>query len=348
MKELRAITLLLAILVVFVIGVMLYELSSVLLPFVIALLLSFIFKALVLWLTRHRVPKGIALMLVLLLAAGVLFLVVMMAYLSAGSFVANLPKYQERLAGLNSQLSVLVQSIAERIGVDASTVNLSSIISVSTITTFATSSLGSFITFLSNAFLVFLFMLFLLAGSGGLGPKIISAFSESNAERIATIIANIDLRIRKYLVTKTIVNLGTGMLTTAILMVLGVDFAVFWGFLNFLLAYIPNIGSLIATIFPVLMALLQFDTLTRPILVLVLLIVAHNVMGNVVEPKLMQFSLNLSPVLILLSLIFWGWLWGIWGMILAIPITATIKIVCENVDALRPISVLMSGKVEAA
>src|SRR5205807_679916 len=83
--------------------------------------------------------------------------------------------------------------------------------------------------------------------------------------------------------------------------------------LLFMFNYVPNFGSLIATVFPVAIALLQFDTLTRPILVLILLVVVQNILGNVIEPKLMSFSLNLSPVLILISLIFWGWLWGVLG-----------------------------------
>ena len=100
-----------------------------------------------------------------------------------------------------------------------------------------------------------------------------------------------------------------------------------------------------AVIFPFLVSLLQFDTLTIPILAFILMQVVQTVMGNVVDPKLMAFSLNLSPLLVLVSLIFWGWLWGIIGMILAVPLTATIKIIFENIEALRPVAVLMGGPI---
>jgi predicted PurR-regulated permease PerM len=348
MKELKAITVLLAIMVVFVIGVVLYLLSSVLLPFVIALLLSFIFKPVMLWLTHRRVPTGIALLGVLLLVAGVLFLLTLIIVPSVESFIEQFPKYQDRLTTLIAQMAGFATSIAGRFGADTSTFNPADAIKLSTVTTVATAGLVGFLSSISNAFLVLLFLLFLLAGSGELTNKVGHAFSEQGSEQIAGMIRNIDRQVRQYLIMKTVINIGHGLFTALLLLAFGVDFAIFWGLVAFLLNFIPNIGSVISTIFPVLIALVQFDTPTRPLIALVLLIVGNNLIGNVLEPKLMQFSLNLSPVLILVMLIFWGWLWGIWGMILAVPITSTLKIICENVEQLRPLAILMSGKVEVA
>lgn len=344
-RELRILTIMLGIIVVFVIGVVLHELSGVLLPFVIALLLAFVFKPVVFWLRGHRVPMALSLITVVLLVGVVLGLVSMLIYSSVGSFIENLPAYQERLAVLNTRLEGLVVWGAERVGADPKKFNISNIINWSTVTTVAATSLSTFVSLLSNGFLVLLFLLFLLSGAGELGAKVTHAFADRTALRIGHIIDNIDVQVRQYLVTKTIISLMMGVFTAAVLAAFGVDFAVLWGLLAFLLNYIPNVGSLAATVFPVLIAFLQFDSILRPLILLAVLVVGHNVLGNVIEPKMMQFSLNLSPVLILVMLIFWGWLWGIWGMILAIPITSTIKIVCENVDALRPMAVLMSGKV---
>jgi predicted PurR-regulated permease PerM len=128
--------------------------------------------------------------------------------------------------------------------------------------------------------------------------------------------------------------------------VLDVDFPLIWGLLAFVLNYIPNIGSVIAVLFPFFLSLLQFDSLTVPLLVLLLLGGIQMLMGNVVEPRIMAYSLNLSPLLILVSLIFWGWLWGLLGMMLAVPLTATVKIITENIEPLRPLSMLMTGVVE--
>ncbi|HVK37075.1 MAG TPA: AI-2E family transporter [Candidatus Kapabacteria bacterium] len=346
-RELRGITILLAILVVFVIGVVLHELSSVLLPFVIALLLAFIFKPAVLYLQRRRVPMVVSLLLVVALVGGILFLISLMIYSSAGAFIENLPKYQERLAGLNDRLASLVAWGAAKVGADPASIDIASIVQWSTVTSVATTTLGALVSMLSNGFLILLFLLFILGGAGELSRKVEHAFADRTAERIASIIRNIDVQVRQYLVTKTILSAVMGVFTAVVLAIFGVDFAVLWGLLAFLLNYIPNVGSLIATIFPALIAMLQFDSFATPLILLIILVVGHNVNGNVIEPKMMEFSLNLSSVLILVMLIFWGWLWGVWGMILAIPITSTIKIVCENVEPLRPIAVLMSGRVGA-
>ena len=128
--------------------------------------------------------------------------------------------------------------------------------------------------------------------------------------------------------------------------IIGVDFAVTWGALAFFLNFIPTVGSIVASIPPILLALIQFYPSFWPgIITLFSVMTIQLGMGNALAPKLMGDHLNLSPVVVLLSLLFWGWLWGIVGALLSIPIAAAIKIVCENIETLHPISVMMgSGK----
>ncbi len=134
------------------------------------------------------------------------------------------------------------------------------------------------------------------------------------------------------------------MLVWLVLVVAKVDFPMTWAVFTFLLNFIPTVGSVIATVPPVLVALVQFYPGFWPAaIVLILLLAIQQTMGSFIEPKLMGNSLNLSPVVILLSLVFWGWLWGIVGALLSVPIAAAIKIVCENIDALKPVSVLMGA-----
>lgn len=206
--------------------------------------------------------------------------------------------------------------------------------------------LGSILNIVSYVFLTLLFMLFMLAENGDLTKRLFQAFPEAQARNLARIVANIDGQVQQYLLTKTLISMGTGLFTSIILWLLGVDFALLWGFLAFLLNFIPNVGSIVATILPFFLSLLQFESLTIPLMVLFLLGGVQVTMGNFVEPKVMAFSLNLSALIILVSLIFWGWLWGIVGMILAVPITATLKIVCENIEPLKPVAVLMSGRID--
>ncbi|NNE48510.1 MAG: AI-2E family transporter [Rhodothermales bacterium] len=334
---------LLFIVVVFVVGVILNELRTVLLPFAIALLLSNIFKPIVTYLKGKRVPTVIALFVVLLSFAVLLFLLSLILYSSIETFTQELPKYQGRVTRSIQSLNLSIQELAARFDVTLEGFWWRNAIQLSSITSAITSGIGSFITLASYTFLIILFMLFILAESGQFSSRVRKAFPSDQATHIAAILGNIDDQVRQYLLTKSMISAGTGVLTSLILWALGVDFALLWGFLAFLLNFIPNIGSVISTLLPFFLSLLQFETLTIPVLVLVLLGIVQISMGNVVEPNVMAFSLNLSALVILISLIFWGWLWGIWGMILAVPFTATLKIVFENIEPLRPISVLMSG-----
>ncbi len=334
---------LLGLIAAFVVGVTLLELRTVLVPFSVALLLSFIFQPIVLYLKARRIPMVIALVVVFVALAAAATIVGYIVYSSAQSLATAAERYLPRLQTVVVDIEVLLQSTAAAMGLDEGRLDLSQTIDPSIVATLFQSGIGEALTFIWNTFLVLLFMLFILAGSGELVVKVRRAYPESVAARIASVTDNISQQVRQYLVAKTLVSVGTGLLVFLVLWMLRVDYSVFWGFLAFLLNYIPNIGSFVAVVLPFGFALLQFETLTIPIIAALLMWLIQMVMGNVVDPRLMAFSLNLSPLLVIVSLIFWGWLWGVAGMILAVPLTATIKIFFENIDSLRPIAVLMGS-----
>ncbi|MBI4418293.1 MAG: AI-2E family transporter [Ignavibacteriales bacterium] len=337
---------LLGIIAVFVVGVILLELKSVLLPFVIAVFLSIIFSPTVAGLKRKGIPTALSLLFVLLALSLVLFLIALVFTSSIDSFVNEVPKYERKLKTIIDGVVHAVNEVAIEYDIDLEQIGWSQAFQFSSVASALTSGVGSFLNLLTNLFLIVLFMLFILSGSGDLASKIRLAFPPHQAERMGGMIRNIETRVRQYLMTKTVISAGTALLTFLILWATGVDFPLVWAFLTFLLNFIPNIGSIIAVIFPVALAFLQFDTAGQPLLVLILLSVTQMAMGNVIEPKLMAFRLNLSAVMILVSLIFWGWLWGVLGMILSVPIMATVKIVLEHVEPLRPYAVLMGGPAE--
>ncbi len=347
-KELRITNAFLGIIVVLILGVMAYQLKSVLLPFLFALFLSYIFKPMVFFLKRKHVPSPLALLLVFVIISGLFFGLFTIVYSSVESFVSEAPKYQDKLALLLRESALVLDQLASRFGIKPDAVNLSDLIDVSAITSIITSSAGSFIEGMGNTFLVLLLMFFILAGSGDLIAKVRYAMDEKKSAALSSMMESIDIRVRQYLIAKTLISLLAGVLTTVILLLFGVDFALLWGFLAFLLNFIPNIGSILSVVLPFTISLLQYGDLTTSILILVLLVAMHMVVGNVIEPKVMQFSLDLSPLLVLAGLIFWGWMWGVWGMILAVPMMSIMKIVFENVETLRPIGILMSGKLPAA
>lgn len=337
--------LMLGILVVFVLGIILHELRSILLPFVIAVFLSIIFSPIVVHLKRRKVPTLLALLTVLLVMALTLFLFSLVIYSTTDSFVRELPKYEQRLTSLVGGLVQQFNTWAIELNITLDDAWWKEAFQLSSITATVASGVGTFLNFLTNIFLILLFIMFMLAGSGELGAKIEHALPAKQARQMATIIENVGTQVRQYLITKTLISLGTGFITFIILVAAGVDFPLIWAFLTFLLHFIPNIGSIIAVLFPFILSLLQFDALGRPVLILILLTTVQMAIGNVLEPKVMSFNLNLSALVILVSLIFWGWLWGVWGMVLAVPIMATVKIIFENIESLRPLSVLMSENI---
>ncbi len=347
MRDTKLTEVFLGILVFLALGFVLHLLKAILLPFVVAVFLSQIFSPGIAALRRRRVPSGVAILIMLVAVSAVLFAFSWVIYSSAMSFRESLPRYEARLGILMQDSADRLVAMIPALRETVEGFRWQEMVEASSMTGLVAAGVGSFLIFFNEMFLVILYLVFLVSGSQSFPAKLERALSH-NAERVATVIANIEAQVRRYLVTKTMVNLINGLLVTVLLAMLGVDFAPLWGFLTFISHYIPHVGAVISVGLPTIFVFLQFDSPGRALLAAVLNAAVQFVIGNVVEPRIMGTSLDLSPVLVLISLIFWGWLWGAWGMILAVPITSTIKIVCANIEALRPLSVLMSGSTEKA
>ena len=206
------------------------------------------------------------------------------------------------------------------------------------------SNISSVIIALSTKFVMTLvFLMFMMIEAPFLDDKINKAFGK-NSERVRKILSTISAQVSQYLGTLTLISFATGVCAWLVLTVLGVRLAAGWGVLTFLLNFIPTVGSIIATIPPVVMAIIQFSPgLFRPFVVLVSLTAIQLLIGNVITPKVMGDKLGVSPVMILLSLLLWGMIWGIPGALLSTPIISIIKIVCENLPVLHPIAILIGS-----
>ncbi|WP_224772745.1 AI-2E family transporter [Pelagicoccus enzymogenes] len=197
-----------------------------------------------------------------------------------------------------------------------------------------------------NASIISIYVIFLFLEQRSFGPKI-KAMTRGNAsassQDIFDIITEIDQDTRKYIGIKTLTSSITGLVSYAIMASIGLDFAAFWGVLIFFLNFIPTVGSILATLFPSLLSLLAFET-PLPVIGIIGGVTATQILvGNVLEPRLMGNSLNLSPLVILLSLSLWGALWGVTGMFLCVPITVITMIVCSHFPQTRPFAVLLSA-----
>jgi len=192
---------------------------------------------------------------------------------------------------------------------------------------------------LSNTLLVLLTVVFILFEAAGFPDKFRAAFGHSESSQRFTKIRS---EIQHYLGIKTVVSLTTGVAIGVAMAILGVDFPILWGGLAFLLNYIPNLGSILAAIPPVLLATVQLGP-SQALVVAIVFVAVNVVLGNFVEPYFMGRRLGLSTLVVFLSLVFWGWVWGPVGMLLSVPLTMVVKIMLENTEDLRWIAVLLDA-----
>ena len=316
--------------------------QSIFVPLVLAIFITYLLKALAHGFERVeigglRMPAWLALTVSILV---LLFLITLLAQLVAGNInaiAAAAPEYQEKF----SELSQDARSTVENwIGTSITFASLTEDIDFQTTILRMAGALRSIA---SNTFLIFLYVTFLLLESQTLDPKI-KAFA-STPEREAAIrgtLTSIGRNIEKYVWIKTAMSALVATLSYFLLVFVGVDFAAFWALLIFILNYIPFIGSVVAVIFPVVFSLLQFASLPLTAAVLVGLMAAQILVGNLIEPRVAGKSLNLSPVIIVLSLSVWGAIWGVTGMILSVPIMVMAMIVLAQFPRTKPLAILMS------
>lgn len=340
-NNLKVLVGLVGIVVIFLIGAVFKAAQTVLVPLIIAGLLYFILVPVVDFLERRRVPRIAAIIVVLLMMLGLFYLVGLFIFTSVQSVVRAFPKYQNRFDLIVSDLATLLNQ-----RFDLSHSLFAGVNWAGTLRGYLLAWSSSFVKFVTSTGIIMIFLIFLLLERPYFRSKLNNAFSGATRERIQGAFDHINRQIGRYLGVKLFVSLVTGLLVWGGLTLLKVGFPLFWGVAAVLLNFIPNIGSLFVVIMTTVFAFLQFyPVVDRPLLTLLVMSAIQIVMGNFVDPRLQGDRLNLSPFVLLVSLIFWGWLWGIIGMFLSVPITVIIKIVCENVPSLRPVSIFMgSGK----
>ena len=311
-----------------------------------ATLISFILSPSIDWFVKKRFPEWLAITIPFVATGIIFFFLGIIVKLNIETFVVEFPKYEARttiilkevLSVFDIQIENFKSSPKEwlddpRVAQYLSEFSLSNLIS---------GLLSSISNTVSNIFIVLLFLLFIIVGRNQLTAKLPIAFEIANAERIKRIFENIKKQIQAYIIAKTLISLVTAFLFIIVLYSFGIQFAIVWGILTFLLNYIPTVGSIIATLLPLSIAIIQYESYGPIIWLGTILFTIQTIIGNFIDPKYIGKSINLSPIVVLFALIFWGWLWGIAGMFLSVPIMVIIKIILENIPELRFISVLMS------
>jgi AI-2 transport protein TqsA len=320
------------------------ELRMIFIPFFIALLLYFMLKESVQRLEEWKIPKPLIMTGLLLIIFICLTLFGILLFTGVSSFIDHFPAYSENINRLVKNLLPSLKLPILDVEQYIANLDWDKIFNPGQITALVSGTMGNFTNFLGNLLLVLLLLMFMLGEKVPMITRIARTLSNKRGDELQRIVAAIDTRIQHYLFIKTLLSLLTAILAALILLAGRVDFIIFTALLVFFLNYIPTFGSLLSTIFPVLITFLRYGFCLRFVLVTVSLMVMQFVMGNVLEPQIMGRSLNLSPIVILLSLIFWGWLWGVVGMFLAVPITSALKIIFESIPALKPLAAAMSGE----
>jgi len=328
--------------ILFFVGVVLIYGREFLIPFVLSVFIWFIIREIKKVLRRSKyfrlyLPNWLENLIASLFFFGAIVFFVQVLTSNIESLSSNFPAYQANISKIADKVNVLfnidiVKQLNELSGGLRFTDILGSVFNI-------VSSL------LGNIFIILIYILFLFLEEFGFQNKLVAMMGHSNEKgRVFSILHRVDVSIGRYLALKTLVSLLTGILSFAVLKFIGVDGAAFWAFLIFIMNFIPTIGSLIATIFPTIFALLQFGEFAPAIWVLVIVSGIQFLVGNLIEPKLMGDSMNLSSLVVILALSLWGALWGITGMVLSVPITVVMLIVFSEIPSTRPLAMLLSEK----
>lgn len=308
--------------------------AAIINPFLLAVFLSSLCAPLLYWLQRRGVPNGLGVAVIVLGLLVVALLLMIFVGRSLNTLAQQLPVYQERLADL------ITQTIAQlnKLGLDMTTYPLSDYVTPRKVMSLVYFGLSLFRGLFTNMFLILLLVLFILLETAGFPRKLQAAFPdpEGTLGHFKSMKANVN----RYMGLKTLFSLATGVCVWMLLAIIGVDFAGTWGLLAFFLNFIPAIGSIIAAIPAIIWALVQLG-LPSALLTALAYLVVNIIIGNLLEPKFMGHKLGLSPLVVILSMIFWGWVLGPIGMVLSVPLTMIGKIALATSEDTRWIAVML-------
>ncbi len=297
--------------------------TSIIIPFLLAIFIAIICLPPLRFLQRKNLPNVLAVLIVILGFLFIGFLLILLFESSLGDFSSALPFYQERLNQITKDVIQLLQPITN----GSADQIFNEYINPSVLMQLIANSLSSIGAVLTNSLLILLTVIFILLEASGLPFKINQAFSNSKNSLVS--FENFINSVNKYLGLKTIISFFTGVCVYIWLIIFGIDFPILWGLIAGIMNFIPNIGSIIAAVPAVLLALVQFGPGTALIIIAGYIFI-NMVFGNFIEPRLMGKKLGLSTLVVFISLVFWGWVFGPIGMLLSVPLTMILKIALEG------------------
>ena len=328
------ILIMLAAVVVVIAGVRAAE--TIVVPLLLSVFIAVISAPALLWLESKRVPRWLAMVVVLAIIIIIAIMLSILIRLSIKDFSHDLPMYQQRFSDLLLQIS----SWMGQFGIDLSVSTLVSYLNPGSVMQFVADMLNGLGAVFGNIFLILLTVVFILFEASSVPYKLRAGLQ--NAEGSLNAFTVVASKVNRYLAVKTITSLATGIIVAIALAVIGVDYPLLWGTIAFLFNYIPNIGSIIAAVPAVLLALVQLGV-GGALASTAVYVVVNVFIGSMIEPRMMGRQVGLSTLVIFLSLVFWGWIFGPAGMFLSVPLTMTAKIALENDIRTHWIAILLSN-----
>lgn len=321
----------------------LIQLQTILLPFFVAIIISFVFLPLYNFLNSKKIPSAISMILIMLIIIVLSNISSIFIYASINAIVTEFPIYEKKVIEFYDKLIISLNFSPEEVASIGSSFDLKKLLMQGSLTNLISGILTNITTLMGNYILIMFYVIFMITEANRIIKRTEIAFSEERNVVLKETMKHIFEGLKDYISGKTLLSFLQSILIGIFLWIMNVDFYFIWAFLFFLSDFIPNIGSMLATIVVALFTLLQFENIITPLIIVIILIVIQNLKGNFIEPKVLGAKLDLSPLLLFFSLVFWGYVWGVVGMILSVPIMSMIKIVLMNIPETKPIAILMSN-----
>ncbi|MCD4829009.1 MAG: AI-2E family transporter [Candidatus Cloacimonetes bacterium] len=342
MDNLRWIRFAVIVIALAIVVVILKELKAVFVPLTFALLLTFIFMPLQRFLRRRGVPGAVVVIIMVVIIFFTFTIAGTLVYTGVASFIDAMPRFMNNVVQLAEDIALRFEIPIEDVQKTIREIDWTDMFDRFRLQDRVQGTLGTFADFLLKLGTTIVFMVFIVAGRERLLVRIYKTMTNKEQEHSQNIFIQIEEQIIKYLFTKSLVSLATALVGMFFVWLFGVEFVIVSGLLLFILNFIPNIGSIIASAFPIIVCFFQYGLSWRLVGLAVTLILTQAAFGTLIEPRLVGSKLNLAPIVILISLIFWAWVWGPVGMVLAVPFAAVLAIFAREFESLKLLSALLS------
>ncbi|PID29284.1 MAG: hypothetical protein CSB55_02010 [Candidatus Cloacimonadota bacterium] len=323
------------------------QLKAIFIPLTLAIFLSFMLSPAERFLTSKKIPKILVMILLLIIIFSSMFLIGTLVYKGVSSFVTAYPIYEDKITLKVETFVEKFQLPIEIRGIKSylkNEVDWAYLISKFSVSKSISKTMGSFVDFLFKLFLTLVFWMFLTWEKALIFKRVEKTLTHEEALQSLNMAKDLEKQIISYLANKTWISLLTAVLGMLLLASLKIHFVIISGVLLFVLNFLPNFGSVIAGSFPVIICFFQYGVGWQLFVLMGAMLGLQLTIGNILEPHVMGNKFNISPLFILISLIFWAWVWGVAGMLLTVPITSALVLVMREFKSLKTVTAIISGK----